>query len=91
MTSNGIIMLLASPKKRAALVARKESATDFRALAPAMILNQLRTFFVTTIAYQRQPLFRRASMAELFQIEICADFAVGPTLTNETESGASQP
>jgi putative transposase len=31
-----------------------------------MILNQLRTFFVTTIAYQRQPLFRRASMAESF-------------------------
>jgi REP element-mobilizing transposase RayT len=31
-----------------------------------MILNQLRTFFVTAVAYQRQPHFRRASMAELF-------------------------
>jgi putative transposase len=31
-----------------------------------MILNQLRTFFVTAVAYQRQPIFRRASMAELF-------------------------
>jgi putative transposase len=31
-----------------------------------MILNQLRTFFVTAVAQQRQPHFRRASMAELF-------------------------
>ena len=31
-----------------------------------MILNQLRTFFVTAVAHQRQPHFRRASMAELF-------------------------
>ena len=31
-----------------------------------MILNQLRTFFVTAVAQQRQPHFRRSSMAELF-------------------------
>ncbi len=30
-----------------------------------MVLNQLRTFFVTAVAYQRQPHFRRASIAEL--------------------------
>jgi hypothetical protein len=31
-----------------------------------MILNQLRTFFVTAVAYQRQSHLRRASIAELF-------------------------
>jgi putative transposase len=31
-----------------------------------MILTQLRTFFVTAVAYQRQSHFRRASIAELF-------------------------
>src|ERR1700760_4067539 len=28
-------------------------------------MDQLRTFFVTTVTYQRQPLFRRAAFAEL--------------------------
>jgi putative transposase len=31
-----------------------------------MIVNQLRTFFVTAVAYQREAHFRRAAMAELF-------------------------
>ena len=31
-----------------------------------MIVHQLRTFFITSVTHQRQPLFRRALMAELF-------------------------
>lgn len=31
-----------------------------------MIVNQLRTFFVTAVTHFRQPHFRRAAMAELF-------------------------
>ena len=31
-----------------------------------MIVNQLRTFFVTSVTYKRQPIFRRANIAELF-------------------------
>jgi putative transposase len=31
-----------------------------------MIVNQLRTFFITAVAHQREPHFRRAAIAELF-------------------------
>ena len=31
-----------------------------------MTVSQLRTFFVTAVIYQRQPLFRRETIAELF-------------------------